>query len=49
MKVINFFKNLIGDYDVQYLKIQEITYDGEVSDRVKVSLIRNYVTAGGTS
>ena len=32
-----------------YLKIQEITYAGEVSDRVKVSLIRNYVTAGGTS
>ena len=25
--IINFFKNLIGDYDVQYLKIQEISPD----------------------
>ena len=31
-----------------YLKIKEHDY-GEDSDRVKVSLIRNYVDAGGTS
>lgn len=31
--VVNFFKNLIGDYDVQYLKIQEIS-----PDRTEVAL-----------